>query len=126
MTYYSAPGVKELNVCPKEFNTEMKKEMATNIIKTVTKFYGGDLFYVSRKTREEPYPTIVQMSCYLIQEKVKGLSLKDTSDLFGERYRNKLGKPDHTAIINNRKKIQGYLDINDPIAEDYRTLLKMI
>ena len=125
MTYYSAPGVKKVTVCPVEFTEAMKISFAKDIITSVAKFYDVPMDKVMNKGRKGNVPIVRQMSCYIINEKVKGLNLRTISSLFGWAYYNSAGF-DHSAIIHNIKTVKDLLSVNDPIADDYHTLLKII
>ena len=100
--YYSAPGIKRLNVCPVEMNEDMKVEMAKQIIETTAKFYGVTLEHLFRKDRRLPIVKARQASTWLIKNMVKGMTYKQISELYGRCYQSPTTlEYDHTGIVHN-------------------------
>jgi len=127
MTYYTAPGVLNINICPAEMTDAMKLSFAKDIIATVAKFYDVPMDVVMKKGRPGKAPMVRQIASYLIHEKVKGLSLKTIASLFGIAYFNSTGY-DHAAIIHNVTRVKDQLTskFDNEFKTDVKTLLQII
>lgn len=126
MTYYSALGIKEINVCPVEMTEAMKLETAERIIVRVAKFYDVEIGKVKSKGRSGLVPRVRQIASWMINKKVKGLALKQVSRLFGNAYLQRTGEYDHTAIIHNIKKVNGWVKVGDSVVQDITNLMAIL
>lgn len=103
-----------------------KTEMAKDIIEIVAKFYNVPIERVVNKGRCGLIPLTRQISSWLIKKKIMGLSLRQISELYGYAYMRRDGKCDHSAIIHNVNMIEGYMKVNDPIADDVKKLILLL
>ncbi len=126
MTYYTAPGIKNLNICPTELSQELKESLAKGIIETVARFYDVEMDRVMKKKGIRSVVIVRQVSSYLVYKKTK-MKQERIAELFGKAYYSKKrNRCDHTSIVYNIQKIQGYIDVGDEVAGDVRNLLLII
>ena len=122
--YILAPGIETAYF--DKLVKEMNIETAKSIIKTVAKYYDVPIEKVFKNGRDRPIATVRMVSSWFIRRKVNRLTLRQISELFGLVYYQRNGKYDHSAIIHNINTVNGWLKVNDPIADDVKTLIKII
>jgi chromosomal replication initiation ATPase DnaA len=125
MNWYVYPGLNNQRM-PKEMPKVLKIQMAKDIIALTADFYKVPLEKIYTKNRSGDLPKVVQVSTYLIYEKVGHLELKLVASLYGDRYLGKWGH-DHSAINHNRKTMEGWVKVNDRgLKDDTDYLLTII
>ena len=122
--YILAPGIETAYF--DKVVKEMNIETAKSIIQTVAKYYDVPIEKVFKKGRTGSIARVRQVSSWLIIGKMKSLTLNQISELFGLAYYQRNGKYDHSSISHNINTVNGWLKVNDPIADDVKTLIKII
>lgn len=127
ITYYAFPGIIDTKFIPANMTQEIRLQYGKQIIETVARFYGVELDNVYSKKRGHDLTTACQVSTYFIKSKMPSLDLISIAKLFGNRYACRSGYNfDHSAIIYNKAKIDGFIKVRDRITEDLETIKNLI
>ena len=126
MSPYSIPGLKREHFERPYLMSEVKQlKYAIEIIEQVSQFYEIPLKMVYSKDRHRDFIKVCQVSSWIIFHKMPKITLRKVAELYGVRYFGRIGF-DHSAILYNRKTIQGMIDVKDEIFYDVDALLKII
>jgi len=108
MTYYAAPGLTDLKMLPLLLTCPLRLQQAEEIAKVVAKYHGLERIDLNRKCRNSQIVTARQQACYIIRQRLTGISLNQIASIFGTAVNY-----DHSAVIHCDKTIKNYLAIND-------------
>jgi len=107
ITYYSAPGVREIDRLPSILSPERQEKEARRILYIVAKFHAITIEEMCRRGRNSNRVLARQQFCYLVWKKVKGITYQKIADILnatGDNPSNPLNY-DHSDVIHCKDKV---------------------
>ena len=124
LSFYTAPGVREIDRLPAILSPQRQEMEARNILKTVAKFHQLTVEELCSRNRKTHIATARQQYCYLVWKKVKGITLNKIAEIINTaNTTEKLPiKYDHSDVIHCRDKVKGQL--NSKFDNEYKTYIQ--